>query len=592
MATAKTLIFVLDNWNSAAGGIQTVNRELACAISKANPGIRAVALVLTATEAEIADAGRRNVKLIAGNENCTWAEVLLSKEVEQLDAKEVQAVIGHGHFSGRPAIALRNRFFKNALSIQFVHSSPIATEHLKEYRQDNYVVETQRKFEQDMELCGEADIVVCVGPRLFRYAKTALEARRVRARIVQVDCGLSKMEGKDRPPPTQPTLLCLGRTDSFNVKGLDIFARAARILTERWREHPTTRGRTQPAFAVRGAKEKPEQLAKRLTRLAGCMIEVRPYTTDHRQLDADFRGASVFVMPSREEGFGLVACEAISKNVPVLISAKSGLAELVRDAANEQLMRTEQWIIEHDASDEEVARRYADAALALLTTDQEHYQQQSAKLHSLLMSRCSWDAAATSLLAHIGEPRKDVTLEKASTKAIEDKPASTRGAPSRIRYSGRVAITQAGRQAIEDAKRLVVLFGGDMSWAKDYEHAVMDVTSRAKDVMVVYRRNNAPRVLENASVLKAAGATLFASSRDCSIRGILVDPDDSRDARFLVMDRRLRPNSSPVEVGRQGTEGQYEYTAVMYTREWDSQLISCAGSIFELIRQCCIKDEA
>lgn len=40
--------------------------------------------------------------------------------------------------------------------------------------------------------------------------------------------------------------------------------------------------------------------------------------------------ASVLLMPSRTEGFGLVGLEAIALGCPVLISEKSGLAELLQ----------------------------------------------------------------------------------------------------------------------------------------------------------------------------------------------------------------------------------------------------------------------
>ena len=39
------------------------------------------------------------------------------------------------------------------------------------------------------------------------------------------------------------------------------------------------------------------------------------------------RQANVIVMPSRTEGFGLVALEAISAGVPVLVSSESGIAK-------------------------------------------------------------------------------------------------------------------------------------------------------------------------------------------------------------------------------------------------------------------------
>ena len=46
-----------------------------------------------------------------------------------------------------------------------------------------------------------------------------------------------------------------------------------------------------------------------------------------------FKQANLFVLPSREEAFGLVALEAISAAVPVLISKKAGIAKALQNVA-------------------------------------------------------------------------------------------------------------------------------------------------------------------------------------------------------------------------------------------------------------------
>src|SRR5947209_12245271 len=56
-------------------------------------------------------------------------------------------------------------------------------------------------------------------------------------------------------------------------------------------------------------------------------------------LPAIFTGASVFVYPSRYEGFGLPVLEAMSCGAPVIVSSEEALAELVADAG--VVLRTE-----------------------------------------------------------------------------------------------------------------------------------------------------------------------------------------------------------------------------------------------------------
>jgi glycosyltransferase involved in cell wall biosynthesis len=51
-------------------------------------------------------------------------------------------------------------------------------------------------------------------------------------------------------------------------------------------------------------------------------------------LAAELRSASLVLMPSRTEGFGLAGLEAINAGVPTLVSSTSGLGELIREACS------------------------------------------------------------------------------------------------------------------------------------------------------------------------------------------------------------------------------------------------------------------
>ena len=90
-----------------------------------------------------------------------------------------------------------------------------------------------------------------------------LGAQGVNTEIIsKIECGLSRLPERTRLRPMQPKLLCLGRTDSVGVKGIDIFVYAAGLLTDNWMKHPSTSGRPLPEFVARGAKEKPEDFER------------------------------------------------------------------------------------------------------------------------------------------------------------------------------------------------------------------------------------------------------------------------------------------------------------------------------------------
>jgi hypothetical protein len=58
-------------------------------------------------------------------------------------------------------------------------------------------------------------------------------------------------------------------------------------------------------------------------------LHALPYTQDREQLYDELRAASVVLMPSWHEGFGLVAWEAIAAGVPLILSQQSGVYRLL-----------------------------------------------------------------------------------------------------------------------------------------------------------------------------------------------------------------------------------------------------------------------
>ena len=94
-----------------------------------------------------------------------------------------------------------------------------------------------------------------------------------------------------------------------------------------------------PEFTPEGPKGDVELLAigtreprKNLDVLDGTDVTVVPYVPDH-ELPSLYRGASVFVYPSRFEGFGIPVVEAMACGTPVVCSTHPSLDEAAGDAA-------------------------------------------------------------------------------------------------------------------------------------------------------------------------------------------------------------------------------------------------------------------
>jgi glycosyltransferase involved in cell wall biosynthesis len=406
-ALKRRILFLMNRWLSTAGGIQTVNRKLACAMAALDDAVECIAIVMTATDEEVADAAQNGVKLLWGKSDEDWTSVLLLKDVRDIDPLTVAAVVGHSYFSGQQALNLRNNLFPAAKAVQFVHMSPMHTESLKEYRRDRYIAERERKISLELTLARSADIVACIGPRLHRYMSQQLIAAQAKPRVLRIDCGFERVNG-ERVIPQHPTILCMGRADSIAVKGLDIFAIAAGELTWQWLQHPATNTRPQPEFIVRGAKEESELLQEQLVKMSvrrddiSAKIHVRPYTTQADELIQDLRGASVFVMPSREEGFGLVACEALCLGVPVLISSESGLAETAQEMATRTGHDLSATIVRHVGNHEVFAVQYANHMLKILI-DEKVAARHAIRMFENLLSTNSWQQAARTLRDALAE---------------------------------------------------------------------------------------------------------------------------------------------------------------------------------------------
>jgi glycosyltransferase involved in cell wall biosynthesis len=399
----QVILFVMNRWQSSAGGMQTVNRELACGVARIYPQFRCHAVVTVAAQAEIDHARSKGVHLISGDKEDDWSCALLSPQLRAFDDDDVLAVVGHGLITGSVAADLKCHWYPHAVQVHFVHTLPLTTEALKEYRQDRFVAERESRVAREVDCARKADLIACVGPRIHRYVRDSMIAREIPDRTFSIMCGVTQR--RLAQTPRHPTVLFVGRTDSIVVKGLDILAHAAGYLTKLWADNSATRSRPYPDFVIRGAGDNPEGLQKQLTLISdgihpGARILVRPYSSSQAELDSDFRKASIVVVPSREEGYGLVACEALSLGVPLALSRESGIAEAIGSLCHERMFDITSMLVDMHGTTSTVGARFAGAVLRVF--EEESYSRERVRrLRDMLLPTFSWEAATEVLMSRI-----------------------------------------------------------------------------------------------------------------------------------------------------------------------------------------------
>ena len=117
-------------------------------------------------------------------------------------------------------------------------------------------------------------------------------------------------------------MLGRGSFEDFFLKGYDIVGKAVASLERKF--ELTFVG------APQDEQRKIETWFVEETKIPRSQLTIRGFC-GYKEMKGMLREADLVVMPSRTEGFGLVALEAISAGVPVLVSSETGIAKALQD---------------------------------------------------------------------------------------------------------------------------------------------------------------------------------------------------------------------------------------------------------------------
>jgi glycosyltransferase involved in cell wall biosynthesis len=164
--------------------------------------------------------------------------------------------------------------------------------------------------------------IVCVSRYTARIVARRYRVDRSKIRVVHNAAPVAPgRRARRRRRIPEPVVLFLGRVTW--QKGPEFFLEAAARVS---------RGRPDTRFVIAGSGD---LLHRTIERAAGLGLSNRIHFTGFLR-GADvvraYRDADVYVLPSLSEPFGLTALEAAAHGVPVLISERSGVAEVLPSA--------------------------------------------------------------------------------------------------------------------------------------------------------------------------------------------------------------------------------------------------------------------
>ena len=321
------VMFLCDEWKSSKGGLSTFNREFAINLAEATTGSMKIhCYVSNSDDRDREDAKQHGVNLITARSVPGSADPLEGLKFSPPELPNPHLVIGHGRKLGCPAYSLLQN--TKCKWIQFVH---VYCEDLGKYKEsstaaEDTIEENEKKHKMEIELCKAADAVVAVGSRLQqKYSRRLLnvEVKIITPGIFGKFSNESKL-AVDRSVVKNFNVSLFGRAafEDLSLKGYDVVANAIGSLGKNFE---LTFVGSSP-----GEQRKVEQWFLDNTCINRNQLTIRRYCSEQEELKVMFYQSDLVALPSRTEGFGLVALEAISAGIPVLVSGESGIAEALQ----------------------------------------------------------------------------------------------------------------------------------------------------------------------------------------------------------------------------------------------------------------------
>ena len=293
----------------------------------------------------------------------------------------IDIIVGHGGKLGKQAQLIRESH--GCKWVQVLHTAPEELGMQKDY--PKAISKGEEKSRIEIELCKLADVVAAVGPKLMEAYSSYLCFCKKHQDIIQLTPGTFSEFSDITQAANQRNkckVLTFGRGDpeDFSLKGYDIAAKAIVELKD-----------SSYHLVFVGAPEgKQEEVAENLLQsgIDRNQLFVRRFIQSKERLKELFYEVDLVIMPSRTEGFGLTALEAMSAGLPILVSGNSGFGDILRT-----LPLGKPFVV--DSAD---PKEWAKAIAGVRLKDRAALLQEIQRLRTSYEERFSWKKQCESLL--------------------------------------------------------------------------------------------------------------------------------------------------------------------------------------------------
>lgn len=414
------LIFIADGWGAVNGGINSFNYDLvtACAHVKRTDRHTKICCVVPGLTTE-QQTEMKNEGIIPIT--CS-KELFQSPEVIQVISETIQTnhefqryypdkcntfCVGHDIYTGNLSQQLAEKC--GGWNIVFHHMDYASYYLLDKPNVSSY----EEKVNKQKKILCNADLICAVGPMLLQSAQDI--SRSVNSnKCIEVFPGLAAFDALSTHP-NRFNPIVFGRVEKDNqaIKqiplAIDAFATAISM------DKDTPIINNNPTLSVIGYEadnsdaltKEVRRLQKKAAQIAGCICNVIPcpYISDRTKLGERLRAASVAMMLSFHEGFGLVGYEAIAAGIPLILSKNTGLYMFLKREQLDHLVYPVQ--ITGSSSPEKYSQEdlYTVAkALRNIRQAEGDYKKKALDLRDALLSKkdkYSWEAVANSFVQNV-----------------------------------------------------------------------------------------------------------------------------------------------------------------------------------------------